>query len=206
MNRLRNLGITLFILGAMCAIASAAKMPAVGQLVPDTWPIFAGGVGISAAGLVLWHKHRRRPAADGPAERTGAVQATGPGKSAAEAGPTNAPDSAGTLLQQLLQPLDELESALEQLGAPELIGRLDDLNDRFLLPFVQRRSELLEELGMGTGSEVLATAAYGERMLNRAWSAAADGYLGEARQNVRDALTAFRQAVQQLHRAKRTGR
>jgi hypothetical protein len=193
MTDMRNIGILSFVLGAMCAIAAAAKLPGDGQRVPGTWPVFVLGVGTSAVGLVLWHRHRRRPAAE--AQPEGAP----PEDDSAQRGVP-----ASSLLRQLLQPLSELESALDQLHAATLVSRLDELNDCYVLPFVERRSELLEELGMAAGSELLVTAAYGERMLNRAWSAAADGYLDEARQNLRDALVAFQRTVQQLEQVERT--
>jgi len=202
MQQLRSVGIVLFVFGAMCAIAAAAKMPADGQRLPDTWPVFAFGVAISAVGLVLWHRYRRgvSAAAAGTlaSERAEAADDAADRSSEPISGAAATRESASSLLRQLLGPLSELESAVDRLGPEELIGRLDELNDRFVLPFVERRSELLDELGMAAGSEVLVTAAYGERMLNRAWSAAADDCICEARQSVRDARSAFQQAVQQL--------
>ena len=192
MTGTRNMGIICFVFGAMCAIAAAAKLPGDGERLPDTWPVFALGAGVSVLGLCLWHRHRSRPRV-----RAGREEPVPAGRPGAGSVPVS------SLLRQLLQPLSELESALEHIDAGRLRSWLDDLNDSYVLPFVQRRSELLDELGMAAGSEVLVAAAYGERMLNRAWSAAADGYLREARRSVRDALTGFQRAVQQLDQAER---
>ena len=50
-------------------------------------------------------------------------------------------------------------------------------------------------IGMSHGAEILVATAYGERMLNRVWSAAADGYLEEARSSFREASSAFDEAA-----------
>ena len=47
---------------------------------------------------------------------------------------------------------------------------------------------------MDEGAQILVTMAYGERMLNRAWSASADGHIQEARGCIPEALAAFEEA------------
>jgi hypothetical protein len=56
------------------------------------------------------------------------------------------------------------------------------------------RRKIIDRLGMSKGSEILVVVAYGERMLNRVWSAASDGHLPEARSSYPEARAAFHQA------------
>ena len=52
---------------------------------------------------------------------------------------------------------------------------------------------------MDKGAEVLVVVAYGERMLNRVWSAAGDEHLLEARTCLPEAQEAFAEAVALLN-------
>ena len=207
----KHLGCALFAIGVSVAVCAAAKLPeapksdtqpvssgaaptseptaaetavpaasqrSLRERFPDTLPVFAGAALVAIAGLVLW-----RLGTDGSADSPDAKQAA-----ADPADPLN-------ILAALQQPLGELEAKLDRLPLDALLPALDDLQDRFVIPFTLARQGVSDRLGMSAGAEVLVTAAVGERMLNRAWSAAADGYLPEARASVREALHAFREAA-----------
>ena len=49
--------------------------------------------------------------------------------------------------------------------------------------------------GHGVGKEILVTAAYAERMLNRVWSAAADGHGPEASASLVEAVGAMKETA-----------
>ena len=55
---------------------------------------------------------------------------------------------------------------------------------------------------MERGAEILVTAAYAERMLNRVWSASADGHLPEAGASLTEAAEAIQQTAELAAAAK----
>lgn len=206
---MRQVGCALFALGIAITLCAGAKLPApppaetaagpqamphdqvdrtagsrtgedaghVRAQFPDTLPVFCFGAGVALCGLVLW-----RVGARTRAKLTETVD-----------GATDPADPL-VILHGLQQPLGKLESDLEDLQSESLLQALDDLNERFVMPLVESRGRVTDLLGMSAGAEILVTAAVGERMLNRAWSAAADAHLPEARASIREAVHAFREA------------
>lgn len=168
----------LFGLGIVLAISSSARLPADGQTWPDTLPLFCLGAALALVGLILWHRavalHRRAPPS-----ATAAADGTDP----------------FSRLQNLLPPARQLAAELPGLSASQLCARVDHLLGAFLLPFVEDRQQVIDRLGMAPAAEILVTVAYGERLLNRAWSAASDGHLPEAHAAYPDALRALEHAA-----------
>lgn len=145
---------------------------------PDTWPIFLGGLAASIAGVTLWRielatEKRKRIAAlsqaqDSPSHRD--------------------------VVRLMLDSVSHVEALAGQSGelqASQLCERIDAVLNELILPIVNDRTDVLNRFGMSHGSEMLIALAYGERMLNRAWSAAADGYLEEARDSVSESVEGF---------------
>lgn len=175
-------GEILFALGLLAGVAGAAKLPAEGARWPDTWPVAVGGVLAGIAGVVIWHLAAR---AARRADRD-AREAGGGGVSAA------------ALLAGLVEPARALRDAAPTLDTEALRQRAEALLEAHVLPFAEVRHQILEHLGMARGADVLVTVAYGERLLNRVWSAAADGHLEEARACVPEAADAFEEAAAML--------
>ena len=166
----------LFAIGIMVAITGGAKVPSTPKGWPDSWPIFAVGFALALIGVVLWRIERA-------AHRKA---------SAAEEGGANDPFR---LLQGLLPPARSFAAEVADLDAKTICARVDGLLDSYVLPLGDARQRVIDRLGMNDGAEVLVTLAYAERMLNRVWSAAADGHLVEARGVLPDALSAFEEAA-----------
>ena len=76
--------------------------------------------------------------------------------------------------------------------------RVDALLDDYVLPMGESRQQFIDRYGMEKGAELLVTLAFGERMLNRVWSAAADGHLPEAVSSLEESAEAFEEAVSLL--------
>jgi len=89
-----------------------------------------------------------------------------------------------------------LDTEIDRLPANQLLEALDVLLEQHLLPLAEVRQRVMAHFGMRTGAEIIVALAVGERMLNRAWSAAADGYPAEARRSYREALQAIDHADQ----------
>ena len=166
----------LFGLGVIVAIAAAAKMPVEGSSWPDTLPIFSVSAVICALGIFLWRR-------DIAAARTEVARE--------QSGAENSPEA---LLEGLMAPLAEFVEQIETMDADGICGRVDQLLETYVLPFAEGRQKLLDAMGMEKGAEVLVVMAYGERMLNRTWSAAGDGHLPEARASLPESAEAFREA------------
>ena len=99
------------------------------------------------------------------------------------------------ILEALQEPLNKLAEDLIGLDEHATCDRVDELLEGFVLPFAEVRRKVIDRLGMTKGSEILVVVAYGERMLNRTWSAASDGHLPEARSVFPEAKDAFEEAA-----------
>jgi len=88
--------------------------------------------------------------------------------------------------------LEEARTDDDQLGMYERIdGELiDDIN-----AFVEARESMIPKFGMQRYADVMSPFAKGERLLNRAWSASADGYVDE----VRSCITSAREELEKAH-------
>ncbi len=210
---MKHVGYLMFGLGIAIAVCGAAKLPALRpdtqpepesaatatdrvdatrsaahseeadflSRFPDTMGVFVGGALLAVLGLVLWRLGLRAETAE-----------------AANIGTVDQPDDPIALLRSLQQPARKLAAEIGSLDSDRLLERLDELNERFVLPFAEARMRVIDRKGMSVGADILATAAVGERMLNRTWSAAADGHLQEARSSYDEAVEAFTAAIRLL--------
>ncbi|HJZ84394.1 MAG TPA: hypothetical protein VKN99_04445 [Polyangia bacterium] len=107
-------------------------------------------------------------------------------------------------LTPLTQELAALASSGAQLELATLIGRLDSVLER-IDRFAQARPLLLARLGSQRFAELLGQLATGERLLARAWSAAADHHLPECQAALAGGLARTQAAVQALSGALASG-
>jgi len=154
--------------------------------IPTSLPGFGCGFVLCAIGLFLWWKTTldERKEARGAADGTGKSDQLGPVQ----------------LVGQLQQPLKDLERDIEALDGQELCLRVEALNEGYVAPLAEARQRFVDRFGLAGGSEALNETAFGERMLNRVWSAAADGHLAEARSSFQEAIAAFAQAEETVTR------
>jgi hypothetical protein len=157
-------GFILFAVGIIATIIGAAKVPDEMSEWPDTLGLFGLGVVLSTLGLILWYRTRRANTAAANADQA----STGAGDPVA-------------LLLAAQEPLMKLAADIGELNADDITERVDAILEAYILPFSQVRQRLIDRLGMETAAEVLVVVAYGERILNRVWSAAGDAHLPEAR-------------------------
>jgi hypothetical protein len=171
----RSFGPYLFTAGILVSIAASAKLPEAQGQFPDTLPIFIVAALTGALGIFLWRKQIKLeqeqseddPNAVNPFER----------------------------LQSLQAPLAKLGADAAGLSTPELCDRVDAILQEYVIPFALARHKVIEKLGMDKGAEILVVVAYGERMLNRAWSAAADEHAPESISSILEALEAFKEVA-----------
>ena len=171
-----RLGPILFGAGVLVAIASGAKMPEGSTSWPDSVPVFVVASIVAALGIFMWRRtiaRFREQSADAEGGQSGSPQA---------------------LLDDLMGPLATFVDEIQGLDADTICNRVDELLERYVLPFARSRQQVLDRFGMDRGAEILVVVAYGERMLNRTWSAAGDGHLPEARASLPESAEAFREA------------
>ena len=177
----QTLGITLFCVGLIVGISGAAKAPEELGAWPDTWPVFVAGSLVCAVGLVLWRM---------------AIAAS----KALEVDVASDKDPVA-LLAGLMAPLQSLGEDLETLDERQLGDRVDALLETYILPFAEVRRRIIDRFGMEAGAEILVVVAYGERLLNRVWSASADGHIVEARACFPEAHAALVEASRLVDKA-----
>jgi len=85
-----------------------------------------------------------------------------------------------------------------ELEIEELHERIDRLVSGPLVSFVENRTSLIDALGMSVYAGIMSTFSPGERALNRAWSAATDGYRDEVLASVAKAAEAFERTRREL--------
>jgi len=183
---MKTAGFVIFVFGIIVAISAGAKLPVesvdgTSSRFPDTLGAFAGGAVVCVIGLTLWWKVVLE-------ERKAARTAADGDESAADTNPV-------TIIQQLQQSLNSILDDLDSLAESDLQLRIDMTIDNHVTPLAESRHRIIDRFGMSHGAEILVATAYGERMLNRVWSAAADGYLEEARSSFREASSAFDEAA-----------
>lgn len=131
------------------------------------WWVFAlGCVGMLAGAMLMRVANARQ------------LETVEEGKSAPDQGAESA-------LEQLRQELNKLRrqisAATDGDGRLKLIDkRVEQMISEHVPPFLAARSLLVSRLGLAGYAHLMDSFAAGERQLNRAWSAAADGYEEEA--------------------------
>jgi hypothetical protein len=84
-----------------------------------------------------------------------------------------------TSLDRLVEHIHRLSAEKESLGVYEVRHRIDELFPEDLLAFVDARESIGHVHGLQAYADVMSHFAAGERYLNRAWTASADGYIDE---------------------------
>ena len=169
-------GPILFGAGILVAIAGAAKLPQDGMTWPDTFHIFLLGALVSGIGIFLWRQAKAQ-------ERAANIKND-------ESGGTNPFER----LEKCIAPLSALEATLVNIEGEPLCKKVDEILEDYVLPIAESRQKVIDTMGMDRGAELLVLLSYGERMLNRTWSAAADEHTPEAHASFVEAVAAFREA------------
>lgn len=99
---------------------------------------------------------------------------------------------------RLVERVARINAELDTIDVYSVHGRLDEelLDD--LVAFVDARESMVHGLGLEQYAQIMDSFARGERSLNRAWSASADGYIDEVRDCLARAERALRDADGQL--------
>ena len=106
-------------------------------------------------------------------------------------------------MSSLLEEVRELERIEEDAFVEDfdlVHERLDRLLAGPVATVIDNRQALTDAHGLAAHAGVMGPFAAGERYLNRAWSAATDGYVEETRASIRRARPALEEAREELGR------
>ena len=101
-------------------------------------------------------------------------------------------------LDQLLNGIAELRGGIQDDDPQGIVDYIDDCMAEPFAEFADARNALVQRFGLQGFADVMTQFASGERFVNRAWSAAADGYIDEARASLERAHRHLDQAGQLL--------
>lgn len=82
-------------------------------------------------------------------------------------------------LSRIVENISQLNKEKKSINVYDMRERIDEIFAEDLASFVEARESLSHVHGLQVYADVMSHFASGERYLNRAWSASADGYLDE---------------------------
>ncbi len=171
---MRKLGFLLVIVGFLAgALASVVDKTVV------RWDWFIPAVAVGFVGVVLVRLGRRRE-----------VRATERLTSDMQA----IQDS----LRRIVQNMNQVNAEKQLLDVYEIRQRLEELFADDLSTFITARESIAYSHGLTAYANVMSAFAAGERYLNRAWCAPADGYVDEIHQYLGEARVQFASSLEKV--------
>ncbi|MEL7499169.1 MAG: hypothetical protein AAFN77_16295 [Planctomycetota bacterium] len=104
-------------------------------------------------------------------------------------------------LRDAITHLDSVHKELETLPPSKVVIRIDSSISPFLNEFAEHRDRISSDYGLAVFADIMSDFAAGERAVNRAWSAAADGYFDEVDVCLTRADEMLGNALKQLEQA-----
>lgn len=153
----------------MWAGVLAASFVSVSQLGAITWAAYGGAIGLGLVGVILL-----RMTAKSALHQEHLIN-----------------EDLATMRAALNKVVINLEGLVETGEAIDVYGVKDRIDGDLAEPlalFADARESMIPAFGLASYAEVMTRFAGGERLVNRAWSASADGYLDEVVVCLRDAL------------------
>ena len=102
------------------------------------------------------------------------------------------------MLSKTVPAIEALFAKAQNTQGMDLCEEVDKVLDTHVHPFTEKRKTFMDILGQAKGAEILLDVAYGERMLNRVWSAASDGHHQEALNSITESLENYKKAAGKL--------
>lgn len=108
-------------------------------------------------------------------------------------------------LSNLISNGTRLQSQIGKLAPSKITQFIDDDLAVDFRDFAEGRECMVANFGLNTYADVMTNFAAGERAMNRAWSAAADGYVDEATTCVERSIMLLQEAASELDQAEKNG-
>jgi hypothetical protein len=171
---MRRLGFVLVVVGFLGgALASVLNETAV------RWNWFVPAVAVGFIGVILVRMGRRREvrATERLVSNMRAIQES---------------------LRRIVENMSRLDSEKHSIDPYDIRHRLEELFADDLSTFIAARESIAHSYGLAAYAEVMSCFAAGERYLNRAWCASADGYIDEIHQYVDKAREQFASSLDKI--------
>ncbi len=183
MNGLRITGHTLLWLGFLSAAFVTVRSTEIEGRPWESieWWQYSGTLGVAVVGVVLL-RVTARPGTGGPAQITGRLE--------------DLQESLGTIVDRLHTMVSEWSP--EEVY--EIHGRIDRELAHHLSEFADGRQALVRAFGLRAYGQIMSDFASGERMVNRAWCASADGYADEVEKCLRASTEFLDAAMERINR------
>ncbi len=94
--------------------------------------------------------------------------------------------------------MNQLNAEKQSIDPYEVRHRLDELFADDLTTFITARESIAYSYGLAAYADVMSSFAAGERYLNRAWCASADGYVDEIHQYLGEAKEQFASSLDKV--------
>ena len=162
-----------FLGGAYVSVCRMERTDSPWSTIPWDW--YALCVGVGTVGVVLLRRDKMYRRALSAASETSLESVRGK-------------------LQEIEEQITALVGQLDEMTCEEVLTFIDDRCVPVFAEFADGRTVIANRFGTSVYAEVMTEFASGERYVNRAWSAAADGYVDEV-------VDCVRAAQQFLHAA-----
>ena len=103
-----------------------------------------------------------------------------------------------TQLNVLRQAVSELRTMCDHVAPSQMVKLIDDRCAEPFAEFADSRNALVQRFGLQGFADVMTQFASGERFVNRAWSASADGYMDEVSRSLERADFHLQSASEKL--------
>ncbi|MEM7316246.1 MAG: hypothetical protein AAF497_24190 [Planctomycetota bacterium] len=103
-----------------------------------------------------------------------------------------------TSLEKILANVGELRALVGTANPSDVTKYIDDNCVELFSDFADARNALVQQFGLSGFADIMTQFASGERFVNRAWSASADGYMDEAAASLERAEGHLQRAQQQM--------
>jgi hypothetical protein len=101
-------------------------------------------------------------------------------------------------LRRIARNVTQLDAEKQSIDPYEIRHRLEELFADDLTTFISARESIAHSYGLATYADVMSSFAAGERYLNRAWCASADGYADEIHQYLDKAKEQFTSSLDKV--------
>lgn len=145
------------------------------------WGLYAAGAAVGIVGIVLIRVDKSK-------------------RSQASADSEGDFETIRDCLQTVARRIAELNERLSEMTCEDVLAYIDEQCVPHCADFADGRQVLVSRFGTSAFAAVMTEFASGERYMNRAWSASADGYVDEVEKSLRYSQTFFEAAVTQLDR------
>ncbi len=104
-------------------------------------------------------------------------------------------------LERIAAETEDIAATAAGMGVDRVRAEIDERLRESLRRFAEVRESLVHLYGLQAYADIMSRFAAGERALNRAWSASADGYADESLASLDRATERFREALRLLQAA-----